>query len=184
MENTIITDRLILRALDGECAKQLLTFVSDGREYFEKYESKKDHNYYTEKQQEHILSSEYSLMREGKYARYYVILKDEPFKIIGTVSFGFFRPFPFSSCNIGYKFLREYQGFGYAREAAGAAIKEVFRSMNFHQIYAYIMPENTPSIKMAEALGFQKEGVSKQCLCVRDVWEDHAVYKLINPTHL
>lgn len=181
MRKIIETDRLILKALDGSKASMLLNFLVSGRDEFERYETKKDDNYYTIKYQKQVLSTEYNLMKEHKYVRYYVFLKEDTDDIIGTVSFGFFRPHPFSSCNIGYKFLKRQHGYGYAGEAVKAAIDEVFRELNFHQIYAYIMPENEPSIKLVEKQGFIYEGLSKKCLCVRGNWEDHYVYKLLNP---
>ncbi|MBE5940650.1 MAG: GNAT family N-acetyltransferase [Lachnospiraceae bacterium] len=181
MRKVIETERLILKALDGNKAVMLLNFLIDGSEEFERYETQKDINYYTVKYQKQVLSTEYNLMKENKYVRYYVFLKGEPDIIIGTVSFGFFRQFPFASSNIGYKFLKRYQGNGYASEAIKAAIAEVFRELNHHQIYAYIMPENEASIKLIERLGFSYEGLSKKCLCVRGKWEDHYVYKLLSP---
>lgn len=181
MRQVIETDRLVLKALDGKYAAMLLNFIVTGRDEFEKYEMKKAVDYYTVRYQKQILATEYALMKEHKYARYYVFLKDDPDTIIGTVSFGAFRPLPYLSCNIGYKFLKRHHGYGYAGEAVAAAIEEIFRELKFHQIYAYIMPVNEPSIKLIEKQGFFYEGLSKKCLSVNGNWEDHYVYKRINP---
>lgn len=181
MRRVIETDRLVLKALDGSSAAMLLNFIVTGRNEFEKYEMKKAVDFYTVKYQKQILSTEYGLMKEHKYARYYVFLKGDMDTIIGTVSFSSFRPLPFSSCNIGYKFLKRHHGYGYAGEAVAAAIDEVFNELKFHQIYAYIMPENEASIRLIEKQDFFYEGLSKKCLSVNGKWEDHYVYKRINP---
>lgn len=181
MQNIIYTNRLILKVLDSSASSMLLDFVMEGKEDFEPFETLKDFRFYTKDFQKKLLNYEYSLICNNKYSRYYIFLKEAPHKIIGTVSFGFFTEFPFCSCNIGYKFLKEYHGHGYAKEACIYAINEIFQSLKFHQIFAYIMPSNTPSVNLALSLGFQNEGLFKKCLCIRGIWEDHYVYKLLNP---
>lgn len=181
MNEIIETPRLILKALDYTYASKLLEFVSNGRQDFERYETTKAPEFYTVKYQKLILDTEYKLMMQQKYARYYIFEKDNANKIIGTVSFGFFRPIPFSSCSLGYKLLRQYRGNGYMHEACSHAIPHIFEELGLHQIFAYIMPENVDSIRLIHKLGFQNEGLSKQGLCVQGVWQDHFVFKLINP---
>ncbi len=179
IKNTIKTKRLILKTLDESHADMLLDFVKSGRDVFEKYESKKDKLFYTKSYQKNILKTEYDLIKQGTFARFYVFTHNNPDKIIGTVSFGFHRPLPYASFNIGYKFDPNFWGLGFAREAISAAILEIFTSTDTHQIYAYIMPENIRSIKLIEALGFNWEGLSTKCLLVNGSWEDHHVYKLL-----
>lgn len=176
---TIKTERLILKALDENHAEMLLDFVKTNKDIFEKYESKKDPLFYTKAYQKNILKTEYSSMKQGTFARFYAFTYDNPDKIIGTVSFGFHRPLPYASFNIGYKFDPNVWGLGYAKEAAIACIDEIFRSTDTHQIFAYIMPENIRSIKLIESVGFSWEGLSTKCLFVNGSWEDHHVYKLL-----
>lgn len=61
--------------------------------------------------------------------------------------------------SIGYGLGREYRGCGYASEAAAMACDFGFGELGLHRIEALIEPGNTPSIRVAERLGMQSEGI-------------------------
>ena len=182
----IETDRLFLKAFNSnsmhkEAPKALLKFVSDDKEDFLKYETAKSADFYTLNFQKRTLDLEYKLMTEGKYIRYYVFLKNEPSKIIGTVSFSMYRGIPYCSLVTGYKFAKDYRNRGYCTEALKGAFRVIFSTLNVHQIYAYIMPSNIPSEKVVQNADFLYEGLSIKCLKVQNKWEDHKIYKILNP---
>ncbi len=56
----------------------------------------------------------------------------------------------------------EYWGKSIAIEANKLLIKYGFTEMNFHKIYASVHSPNTRSLRAAEKLGFQKEGIIKK----------------------
>ena len=49
----------------------------------------------------------------------------------------------------------------------------IFQKTKLHRLEANIQPENIPSIKLVEKLGFRKEGYSPRYLKINDVWCDH-----------
>ena len=59
--------------------------------------------------------------------------------------------------DLGFAFLARYQGLGYAREAAAAALAEA-RSLGLAQVAAITDPDNLRSIRLLESLGFQAAG--------------------------
>ena len=61
--------------------------------------------------------------------------------------------------DIGFAFLPEYAGHGYAYEATNAVLKNLTQIFNLNQILATTLPENISSIKLLEKLGlsFEKE---------------------------
>jgi len=67
----------------------------------------------------------------------------------------------------GYMFLPGARGHGYAREAGEAVVRHGFETRGLRRIYADTDPDNTASIKLLEALGFQLEGR------LRAAWETH-----------
>lgn len=57
--------------------------------------------------------------------------------------------------NISKKFAKK----GYATEAASLLLKFVFEELGLNRFYGYWLDSNIPSVKMAEKVGFTKEGM-------------------------
>ena len=56
---------------------------------------------------------------------------------------------------IGYLFLREYWGSGYAQEAVHAMIEHCKNALQLKRLYAHVDDRNVRSKKLLEKLGFQ-----------------------------
>ncbi len=175
------TARLILRVLTPEALRPVADFQWRNRELFEKYEPTLPENFYTASHQQAILKCEFQLALKMETIRYYVFLKDDPTQIIGTVCLHDIRRFSYSHCEIGYKFDMEYQHAGYAREAVACAVSIAFENLNLHRIFARVMPENTSSIRLLEALNFHNEGLERGCIQIQGRWQDHIRYAILNP---
>jgi len=63
--------------------------------------------------------------------------------------------------DLGFAFLPEYWGQGYAFEAASAVLKEARDTFKLTRILAITNPDNDASIKLLAKLGFQLERVMK-----------------------
>jgi RimJ/RimL family protein N-acetyltransferase len=59
---------------------------------------------------------------------------------------------------LGYRFLPEKWGKGYATESAKAWLNYGFNTLKTEIIYAYVDENNTASIKTLEKLGFENKG--------------------------
>ncbi len=57
--------------------------------------------------------------------------------------------------DIGFAFLPEYTGKGYALEIAQATMQFAKEELNLKTIYGIVVPENLKSIKLLEKLGLQ-----------------------------
>ena len=60
---------------------------------------------------------------------------------------------------VGYRFLREHWGRGYATEAAGAAIRFGFEELGLDRIVAVTLPTNQGSRRVMEKCGLSFVGV-------------------------
>ncbi len=80
---------------------------------------------------------------------------------------------------IGYDLSPQYWGSGYMREAASAALAFAFDRMDVHRVEAMIHVENTRSIRLAETLGFQREGCLRGNFYHGGVFHDHYLYALL-----
>ncbi|MGH8761316.1 MAG: GNAT family N-acetyltransferase, partial [Burkholderiales bacterium] len=56
--------------------------------------------------------------------------------------------------DIGFAFLPEHWGRGYALEAAGAIVEHARTALALTKLLAIVNPENTPSCRLLEKLGF------------------------------
>lgn len=60
--------------------------------------------------------------------------------------------------DVGYRFLPEYWGRGFATEACAASIRFGFDTLELERIIAMVLPENTGSIRVLEKVGMRCEG--------------------------
>ncbi|MDY5576078.1 MAG: GNAT family protein [Lachnospiraceae bacterium] len=182
MYREIETDRLILKILDKNSAEILLAFLKKNREDFTKYEAEKQEIYFTKIYQEYVLQNEYDAAMKKLYLRYYLFEKDniEEQKIIGTVSFSQVKSFPYCSAVLGYKMDVDKKNRGYGTEAVIAACQAAFEYLGLHRLEAYVMEENSASIRLLEKCGFTQEGLCRKNLSVNGEWRDHLLYAKIN----
>lgn len=179
MIERIYTPRLELKILDASAAGDVLDFYLENPE-FEKYEAERSFDFYTNDHMRRTLDYEYQVISKMMGLRLWVFEAGNPYKIIGTVSFQNMIYNVYKSCQIGYKFHKNYQSKGYATEAVTHACKEVFETMDIHRIEAYTMPENTPSKRLLERVGFTYEGLSRDRALIQGEWKNHLLYSLLS----
>lgn len=173
------TDRLILKILPDTAANEVLTFYLDNRDIFEPFEPDRPQNFYTIGHQKTLLHCEYNLAIKQSTVRFWVFEKSMPQKIIGTVSLQDIRRGLYQSCMMGYKFDKKIWRQGYAKESITKCIRIAFEEMKLHRIEAHTLPENIPSRKLLEGLGFAWEGTKRQSVKLHGIWRDHEVYALL-----
>ena len=172
------TERLSLRILPDTAAEQTLQFYLDNKEVFEQYEADRSPNFYTIEYQKTLLHCEYNLAVKQAAARFWVYEQDSPLRIVGTVSLQDIRRGFYQTCSLGYKFDQAIWRRGYAKESIAKCIWIAFEEMNLHRIEALTLPENIPSRKLLDGLGFAWEGTKRQSVKLHGIWRDHEVYAL------
>ena len=179
MEMYYETDRLILRILSENSAPQVLDFFEKNKAIFESFEPERPKNFYTLEYQSALLKCEFDLIVKMGTLRFWIFTKEQPQQIIGTVSFQNIIRSVYQSCQIGYKFDPLYWKQGYATEGITKAISIIFQEFHLHRIDALVLPNNKPSIRLLERLGFQAEGLCRSCIFLNNHWTDHLRYSLI-----
>lgn len=71
---------------------------------------------------------------------------------------GIVKRHPYPQPDIGFAFLPEYSGKGFATESANATLWYAKTALGFTNIVAIVMPENTKSIQVLEKIGLQLKG--------------------------
>lgn len=61
--------------------------------------------------------------------------------------------------DLGFAFLPEYEGKGYAFESANSIVKQSKNYLGLEMIQAIVLPENQRSIRLLEKLGMEDQGI-------------------------
>lgn len=83
------------------------------------------------------------------------------------------------SCEIGYITAPGARGKGYAREAVGLLLGYLFDGLGLNKVSAQTGAFNAPSIRLLEALGFQKDAVLREHHLLGGVLHDDLVYSIL-----
>ena len=165
-ETTIETPRLLLRPLMRYDAPVLHQALSDPAVM--RYWSTPPHAKLEET--ESWIESSVAAMGRGDAHDFAVLHQGA---LIGRVAF-------WMGDEIGFFFLRQAWGSGFAREAATAVLRYGFEKLGFKQVRADVDPENVASLRLLEALGFKRTGFAKNTMKVGETWVD-SVYLALTP---
>ena len=83
-----------------------------------------------------------------------------------------------SSATIGYWVSERFAGKGVTPTAVALATDHCFFSMGLHRMEICIRPENDPSLRVVEKLGFRYEGLRRRYIHINGDWRDHFCFAL------
>jgi ribosomal-protein-alanine N-acetyltransferase len=83
------------------------------------------------------------------------------------------------AAKVGYAIRPEFQGRGYATDAARAIVSFGFTELGLHRVSAAIGPDNAPSLAMMPALGFSHEGRIRDHVHTNGAWRDSELYSVL-----
>jgi [ribosomal protein S5]-alanine N-acetyltransferase len=81
---------------------------------------------------------------------------------------------------LGYWMDGAVAGRGLGSLAVALACDHAFGAVGLHRLQADIRPENTPSRRLVERLGFREEGLLRRYLDIDGQWRDHVAYALLD----
>lgn len=140
---TIETERLRLRGYNMADYKQMVAFFATQRSQFVggPQNSEEVWRWFSSDMGQWYLLGFGSLTFEDKVTG----------EFIGQVGLSF--PDEYPECEIGWVMLEQFEGKGYAFEAATAARDYAFSNLGRETLVSYIDPDNARSIKLAERMG-------------------------------
>lgn len=169
------TERLILRKITDDDAKDLYDNIYNNYDYYKYYyqEEFKSFDEYKE-----IVSKYKEWYQNGNHFRWGVYLKNED-KTIGVIQLHS-KDSLNNKCKLSYIVGYNYQDKGYINEACIKVIEFGFNKLNYHKIETEIVPENIKSINVAEKLNMNYECSKKDDYKLKDKYYDQDIYYLIN----
>jgi len=82
------------------------------------------------------------------------------------------------SASMGYWVAREAAGRGVVPTGVAMATDYCFAVLGLHRVEINIRPENAPSLRVVDKLGFRDEGVRERYLHIQGQWRDHRTFAL------
>ena len=86
----------------------------------------------------------------------------------------------FQSAYASWQVSADREGLGYGTEGVRALLDIAFddspAGLGLHRVQANIMPSNAASLRIAEKVGFRREGLALRYLRIAGRWEDHIMF--------
>ncbi|MFC8303654.1 GNAT family N-acetyltransferase [Specibacter sp. NPDC057265] len=82
------------------------------------------------------------------------------------------------SATLGYWVDQSRAGRGIAPTAVAMATDLCFSRLGLHRMEINVRPENSPSLRVVEKLGFRDEGLRQRFLHINGAWADHRSFAL------
>lgn len=172
---TLETERLLMRRIHVDDIEEIFILRSDpiiNKNSLRPLITKK------EEAMEFIQKVETALIQNEGIA-WVICEKDKPKKVIGHI--GIWRLIKeHYRGEIGYILHHNYHGKGIMSEALRAAIDYGFNQLKLHSIEAHVSPKNSPSQKIVERNGFEKDGYLKENFFAKGQFHDTILYSLLN----
>ncbi|MDR0284950.1 MAG: GNAT family N-acetyltransferase [Propionibacteriaceae bacterium] len=80
------------------------------------------------------------------------------------------------TASVGYWIDQRYAGRSLTPLAVAMAVDYCFRTVGLHRLEICIRPENRPSLRVAEKLGFRYEGRRPRYIHIAGDWRDHEIF--------
>lgn len=83
------------------------------------------------------------------------------------------------SATIGYWVTQQAAGHNVTPTAVALATDHCFQALGLHRMEICIRPENAPSLRVVEKLGFRYEGLRRRYIHINGSWRDHFCFALV-----
>ncbi len=83
-----------------------------------------------------------------------------------------------SSASIGYWVAERFAGQNVTTTAVALATDHCLFSLGLHRMEVCIRPENAPSLRVVEKLGYRYEGLRRRFIHINGDWRDHFCFAL------
>ena len=119
-----------------------------------------------------------ALRREAKLGRCLPFAVTYDGELAGQVTVANIVRGAFQSGSVGYWVDVRRAGRGVMPTALAMVVDHCFTEVGLHRIEANVRPENAPSLRVVEKVGFRQEGLHPRFLYIDGDWRDHLSFAL------
>ena len=177
LPDRIGTDRLVLRRFTRRDVDDVAEAVLSSLPELEAYLPWAHRGYGREDAAAYVRDSIQS-WKERKAFDFSIRLRSDPDTHLGNISIWHVSRLARTG-EIGYWIRTDRTTNGIATEATKALMRVGFDVLNMHKIVLRIAVGNRASERVAEKLGFVREGVLREELLIRGIWTDHTLYSIL-----
>lgn len=177
----IETPRLLIHSLALDHAQAQADYYERNREHLKPWEPERAPIFYTLLYQQRAIAGTLEDIADGRSCPFVVFMRDNPEKMIASVSLFNIVRSTFSAAILGYSVDAQIEGRGIGAEAVGAVVNYVFTELRLHRVMANYNPINERSAKLLAKLGFEREGYARDYLYLNGAWRDHILTSKLNP---
>lgn len=116
------------------------------------------------------------MRREAKRGTYLPFVIEYEGEFVGQINVADIVYGSLRGCHIGYWIAERVSGRGIMTTALALTTDYLFEHLRLHRVEVAIRPENVPSNRLVQRLGFTFEGTRPQFLHINNAWRDHHVY--------
>jgi [ribosomal protein S5]-alanine N-acetyltransferase len=117
--------------------------------------------------------------RRGESMPFAVCLRvDNGERLVGHLNLGNIVRRAFGSAYVGYWVDSRVAGRGIMPTALALAVDHAFGPAGLHRVEVNIRPENGPSRRVVEKLGFREEAYHQRYMHIDGAWRDHIGYAM------
>ena len=177
-EFTVTTQRCYLRLPCLDDFQNWVALRKDSEDFLSQWEPERGKNFYSLASFKSRIRWAKKNFKERKVIHAF-IFRQEDNLLIGAITVDNVRRGAAQSGSIGYWMGKPFVQKGYMFEAVKALIFYVFKKFELSRLEAATLPENQPSRKLLEKMGFKYEGVAQSYLEISGRWRNHVMYSLL-----
>ena len=106
----------------------------------------------------------------------FLVLRASDRVLLGGLSLSNVRRGVTQTASLGYWMGAAHAGKGYMTAAVRALLPYAHGTLSLRRIEAACLPNNMPSIRLLQKVGFRREGYGREYLCINGVWQDHLLF--------
>ena len=171
MQLPIRTERLVLRALTVDDLDDHWRLVRDPQVVRYLYEEPMDRADAAAHLEKRLVAE---LPAEGEWVNLAVECEGTYLGEVGVC----LRSADHRQCEVGYVFLPEASGHGYATEATAAMVSLAFSALGAHRVVGRLDERNEASARVLARLGMRREAHLRENEFVKGEWTDELVYAI------
>ena len=178
MVDVIRTERMVLRLLRADDRAEFVRVHREGHDHFRPWMPKPPDGETIEQAFQSELERFETGRVTGTAERRVALLEDG--RMAGV--FGLSQIFhgPFKNAYAGWRVAADCLGRGLATEGVIALLDLAFAppplGVGLHRVQANVIPDNVPSVRVAEKAGFRPEGIALRYLEIDGRWQDHVMF--------